>query len=79
MDLFNKVHIFEPMKSHIYELNISLISLISLMFDYAKPRIFVMRHEQHDTNMSPDDMKTGLHSEPGEIEQESIDREGNIA
>ena len=36
MDLFNKVHIFEPMKHHIYETN---ISLISLMFSYAKPRI----------------------------------------
>ena len=36
MDLFNKVHIFECMKSHIYEPN---ISLIGLMFSYAKPRI----------------------------------------
>ena len=39
MDLFNKVHIFEPMKSHIYEPNISLISLIILMFNYAKPQL----------------------------------------
>ena len=39
MDLFNKVHIFELMKSHIYEPNISLISLFSLMLNYAKPRI----------------------------------------
>ena len=39
MDLFNKVHIFEPTKNHIYEPNISLISLISLMFNYAKPRL----------------------------------------
>ena len=40
MDLFNKVHVFEPEKSHIYEPNISLISLLSLMFNYAKPRMF---------------------------------------
>ena len=39
MDLFNKVHIFEPMKSHIYEQKINPISLISLMFNYAKPQI----------------------------------------
>ena len=30
----NKVHIFEPMKNHINEPN---INLISLMFNYAKP------------------------------------------
>ena len=36
MDPFNKVHIFEPTKSHIYEPN---ISLISLMFNYSKPRL----------------------------------------
>ena len=42
MDLFNKVHIFEPMESHIYEPNISLISLISLMFNYAKPRMYLI-------------------------------------
>ena len=41
MDLFNKVHIFEPTKNYIYELNISLISLINLMFNYAKPRLFL--------------------------------------
>ena len=29
MDLFNKLHIFEPIKSHIYEPNISLISLLA--------------------------------------------------
>ena len=40
MDLFNKVHIFEPMKVHIYEPNISLIRLFSLMLSYAKPRLF---------------------------------------
>ena len=40
MNLFNKSHIFEPRKSHIYEPNISLISLINLMFNYAKPRLF---------------------------------------
>ena len=39
MELFNKVHIFEPKESHISEPNISLISLFSLMFNYAKPRI----------------------------------------
>ena len=37
MDLFNKVYVFEPMKIHLYEPNISLINLISLMLDYAKP------------------------------------------
>ena len=37
MDLLN--HIFEPMESHIYEPNISLISPISLMFNYAKTQI----------------------------------------
>ena len=37
MDLFNKVHIFELMKSHIYKPNISPISLISLMLNYTKP------------------------------------------
>ena len=36
MDLFNNDHIFEPRKSHIYEPNISLIWLISLMFNYAE-------------------------------------------
>ena len=41
MDLFNKVHISEPKKCHIYEPNISLISLISLMFNYAKFRLFI--------------------------------------
>ena len=41
MDLFNKVHTFEPTKSHIYEPNISLISVISLMFNYAKPRMSI--------------------------------------
>ena len=39
MGLFNKLHIFEPMKVHTFEPNISLISLISLMFNYAKPRL----------------------------------------
>ena len=39
MDLCNKVHKFEPVKVHTYELNISLNSLISLMFNYAKPRL----------------------------------------
>ena len=38
MGLFTKVHIFEPLKSHFYEPNIGLMSLISLMFNYAKPR-----------------------------------------
>ena len=39
MDLFNKVHIFEPKKTHTYEYELffSLISLISLMFNYTKP------------------------------------------
>ena len=44
MHVFNKVHIFEHMKSHIYEPNISLISLISLMFNYAKPRMSSLGH-----------------------------------
>ena len=39
MDLFSKVHMFEPMKSPIYEPNISLINLMSLMFNYEKPRL----------------------------------------
>ena len=39
MDPFNKVHIFEPMKSHIYEQNISVISLVSLIFNHAKPQM----------------------------------------
>ena len=42
MDLFNKVYIFEPMKVHIYEPNISLINLISQMFNYAKPRMITI-------------------------------------
>ena len=42
MDLFNKVHTFEPMKSHIYEPNIRVISLISLMFNYAKPQMIIL-------------------------------------
>ena len=40
MDLFNKVNAFEPTKSHIYEPNISLISLNNLMFNYAKPQFW---------------------------------------
>ena len=39
MDLFNKVYILEPMKVHIYEPNIRLIRLFSLMLNYAKPQI----------------------------------------
>ena len=31
--------IFEPMKSHIYEPNLSLISLIRLMFNYPNPEL----------------------------------------
>ena len=38
MDLFNKVHIFKAIKSLIDEPNTNLISLIGLMFNYAKPR-----------------------------------------
>ena len=34
MDLFNKVHIFEPMKIHN-----QIFSLISLMFNFVKPQI----------------------------------------
>ena len=37
-DLFNKVDIFEAMKSHIYEPNIRLISLSSLMFNSINHR-----------------------------------------
>ena len=40
MDLFNKVHIFEPMKVHTFGPNIRLIRLFSLMLNYAKPRVF---------------------------------------
>ena len=53
IDLFNKVHIFEPVKSHIYEPNISLISLISLMFNYAKSRLIIQANInslQYETN-----------------------------
>ena len=39
MDLFNKVHVFGPMKGHTFGPNINLIRLFSLMFNYAKPRI----------------------------------------
>ena len=39
MDLFNQVHIFQPMKVHTFELNIRLIRLFSLMLNYAKPRL----------------------------------------
>ena len=35
MDLFSKIHVFESMKSHLYEPN----SLIRLMFSYVKPRM----------------------------------------
>ena len=52
MDLFNKVHIFKTMKGYIYEPNISLISLIIVMFNYAKPRImseFLTSIELHKT------------------------------
>ena len=44
MDLFNKIHIFEPMKVHTFELNIRLIRLFSLMLNYVKPRLFVFVH-----------------------------------
>ena len=37
MDLFNKVHIFEPMKVHTFKPNIRLIRLFRLMLNYAKP------------------------------------------
>ena len=39
MDLFNNVHIFEPMKVHTFEPNIRLIRLFSLMLNYAKARL----------------------------------------
>ena len=41
MDLINKIDIFEPIKGHIYESNISLIILSNLMFNYAKPIIAI--------------------------------------
>ena len=37
--MLNNALIFEPIKIRTYEPNISLISLISLMFNSAKPRI----------------------------------------
>ena len=37
MDLFNKVHVFELMKVHIFGPNIRLIRLFSLMLNYANP------------------------------------------
>ena len=40
-DLFNKVHMFEPMKVHTFEPNIRLIRLFSLMLNDAKPRILI--------------------------------------
>ena len=43
MDLFNKVHIFEPMKVHTFEPNIRLIRLFSQMLNYAKRRIIVSK------------------------------------
>ena len=43
MDLFNKVHIFEPMKVHTFEPNIRLIRLFSLMLNYAKPRLYDLK------------------------------------
>ena len=39
MDLFNKVHIFEPMKVHSFGPNIRLIRLFNLIWNYAKPRM----------------------------------------
>ena len=41
MDLFSKVLIFEPMKNHVYDTNITLISLVSLMFNHAKPLVSI--------------------------------------
>ena len=43
MGAFNNVHIFEPVKIHIYESNMSLSSLISLMVNCAKPRMIALR------------------------------------
>ena len=45
MDFFYKIHIFELLKSHIYEPNISLVSENSLMLNYAKPRLFMEQME----------------------------------
>ena len=36
VDLFNRIHIFEPMKVHTFEPN---IRLFSLMLNDAKPRL----------------------------------------
>ena len=44
MDLFNRVHIFEPMKVDTFGPNIRLIRLFSLMLNYAKPRFKVKSH-----------------------------------
>ena len=44
MDLLKKVHIFEPMRTHISESNISLINLTSLLFNYVKPRYVCYMH-----------------------------------
>ena len=41
MDLFNKVHILGLMKSHIYETNISLFRLFSLMLNYGKQQLLL--------------------------------------
>ena len=52
MDLFNKIHMFEPLKSHVYEPNISLISPISLLFNHAKPRLSMLRKDEPALNIT---------------------------
>ena len=47
MDLFNKVHNFEPMKVHTFEPHIRLIRLFSLMLNSAKPRSSVHQTTSH--------------------------------
>ena len=43
MDLVDQVHIFGLSNIHTFERNISLIRLFSLIFNFAKPRIFSLR------------------------------------
>ena len=37
LDLFNKVHNFEPLKVHTFEPNIRLVRLFDPILNYAKP------------------------------------------
>ena len=49
MDLFNKVHVFQPKKSQIYEPNIGINSQINLMMNHAKPRFLQIELKELQT------------------------------